>query len=163
MKCEESFITIKLIWHNYLIFSLGNYVIKLCTETGLRAGLVISSTCRLQGSMSIVVGPGGTSQQLLLPVVHWCSSGAAGIQRIRRVFSNCGWTHSEALAPFFHRFSRSSMQILVDSQTVIIVAARAKVAYLHAGSSSGTLDRIGVTVAPSSCKCMVMTLAHQPL
>ena len=31
MRCEESFITIKLIWHNYLALSLDNYVHKtLC-------------------------------------------------------------------------------------------------------------------------------------
>ena len=35
MGCEESFITMKLIWHSYLIPSLDNYTIKLCTETSL--------------------------------------------------------------------------------------------------------------------------------
>ena len=35
MGCEESFITMKLIWHSYLVPSLDNYTIKLCTETSL--------------------------------------------------------------------------------------------------------------------------------
>ena len=33
--CEESFITIKHIWHSYLVLSLDNCTIKLCTETDL--------------------------------------------------------------------------------------------------------------------------------
>ena len=36
MGCEESFITIKPIWHSYLIPSLNNYAHKTPTETGLR-------------------------------------------------------------------------------------------------------------------------------
>ena len=35
MRCEESFITIKLIWHDYLMSSLGNCAMKLYAETGL--------------------------------------------------------------------------------------------------------------------------------
>ena len=35
MGCEENFITITLIWHNYLVSNLVNYAMKLCTETGL--------------------------------------------------------------------------------------------------------------------------------
>ena len=36
MKCEESFITMKLIWHGYLVLSLGICVYESPTETGLR-------------------------------------------------------------------------------------------------------------------------------
>ena len=36
MECEENFITMKLIWHNYLVFSLGNCVHKTPTETDLK-------------------------------------------------------------------------------------------------------------------------------
>jgi len=32
----------KLIWHSYLVYSLGNSVMKLCIETGLRAGTIIN-------------------------------------------------------------------------------------------------------------------------
>jgi len=32
---ERSFIPMKLIWHDYLIYNLGNSVMKLCIETGL--------------------------------------------------------------------------------------------------------------------------------
>ena len=35
MKCEESFITMKLIWHGYLVLSLAICVHKIPTETGL--------------------------------------------------------------------------------------------------------------------------------
>ena len=36
--CEENFITMKLIWHNYLLVSsLDNCATKLCTETDLNA------------------------------------------------------------------------------------------------------------------------------
>jgi len=35
MGCEESFITIKLIWYGYLVYSLGIYVHKTSTETDL--------------------------------------------------------------------------------------------------------------------------------
>ena len=35
MGCEESFITIKLIWHGYLVSSLGICVHETPTETGL--------------------------------------------------------------------------------------------------------------------------------
>jgi len=34
IRCERSFISIKLIWFAYLVFGLGNRVIKLCIETG---------------------------------------------------------------------------------------------------------------------------------
>ena len=36
MGCEGSFIPIKLIRLAYLVFGLGNRVMKLCIETGLR-------------------------------------------------------------------------------------------------------------------------------
>ena len=36
IKYEENFITIKSIWHSYLVFSLDNCGMKLCTETGLK-------------------------------------------------------------------------------------------------------------------------------
>jgi len=36
MGCKESFITMKLIWHGYLIPSLGIYVHETHTETDLR-------------------------------------------------------------------------------------------------------------------------------
>ena len=35
MGCEESFITMKFIWHDYLVFSLGICVHKTTTKTGL--------------------------------------------------------------------------------------------------------------------------------
>ena len=35
MRCDESFITMKLIWHSYLILSLGNCAYKIPTETDL--------------------------------------------------------------------------------------------------------------------------------
>ena len=35
MECEESFITIKLIWHSYLVLSLDNGVHKTSTDTDL--------------------------------------------------------------------------------------------------------------------------------
>jgi len=35
MECEESFITMKLIWHSYLVLSLGNCAYETPTETGL--------------------------------------------------------------------------------------------------------------------------------
>ena len=35
MGCEESFITMKLIWHSYLVPSLGICVHETPTETGL--------------------------------------------------------------------------------------------------------------------------------
>ena len=36
MECEESFITMKLIWHGYLVSSLGICAHETSTETGLR-------------------------------------------------------------------------------------------------------------------------------
>ena len=38
MGCEESFITMKSIWHSYLVLSLGNCVHETLTETGLMYG-----------------------------------------------------------------------------------------------------------------------------
>ena len=35
MRYEKSFITIKLIWHSYLVFSLSNCVHKTPIESGL--------------------------------------------------------------------------------------------------------------------------------
>jgi hypothetical protein len=36
MGCEESSITMKLHWHGYLVFSLGNCAYETCSETSLR-------------------------------------------------------------------------------------------------------------------------------
>ena len=38
MECEESFITMKSIWHSYLVLSLGNCVHETLTETDLMYG-----------------------------------------------------------------------------------------------------------------------------
>ena len=35
MKCDESFITIKVIWHSYLVLNLINCVYEILTETEL--------------------------------------------------------------------------------------------------------------------------------
>ena len=35
MRCEKNFITIKSIWHNYLVLSLNNCAYEISTETGL--------------------------------------------------------------------------------------------------------------------------------
>jgi len=35
MECEESFITMKLIWHSYLVLNLNICVHKTPTETNL--------------------------------------------------------------------------------------------------------------------------------
>jgi len=35
MGCEESFITMKLIWHSYLVLSLNKCAHKISTVTGL--------------------------------------------------------------------------------------------------------------------------------
>ena len=35
LGCEESFITIKLIWHNYLVLNLRNCARETPTKTGL--------------------------------------------------------------------------------------------------------------------------------
>ena len=37
MGCEESFITIKLIWHSFLVLSLDNCIHETPIETGLSA------------------------------------------------------------------------------------------------------------------------------
>ena len=37
MGCEESFITMKLIWYGYLIFNLGFCAYKTPIEIGLRS------------------------------------------------------------------------------------------------------------------------------
>ena len=39
MECEESFITMKLIWYSYLVFSLGSCAYETPTDTGLSARL----------------------------------------------------------------------------------------------------------------------------
>ena len=41
MRCEESFITIKLICHNYLIFSLDNCDYKIFTDIDITPGQTI--------------------------------------------------------------------------------------------------------------------------
>ena len=57
MGCEENFITIKLIWHSYLIFSLDNCVYKTPTETGLmRIQLMMLVDVIYRGKSCIVVG-----------------------------------------------------------------------------------------------------------
>ena len=57
MGCEESFISIKHIWHSYLIPSLSNYAMKLHTETGLpRIQLMILVDVIYRGKSCIVVG-----------------------------------------------------------------------------------------------------------
>jgi hypothetical protein len=35
MRCEESFIIMKLHWHSYLLFNIDNCAYETCTETGL--------------------------------------------------------------------------------------------------------------------------------
>ena len=47
MGCEESFITIKLIWSGYLVFSLGICVHKTLTETGLTITFTIPPHVRV--------------------------------------------------------------------------------------------------------------------
>ena len=37
MKCEESFITMKLIWHGYLVPNLGICAYETPTETSLKS------------------------------------------------------------------------------------------------------------------------------
>jgi hypothetical protein len=49
--CERSFITMKLLWHSYLVLSLGTGAMKLCTETGLmlvcRSSHKYNSHCKI--------------------------------------------------------------------------------------------------------------------
>ena len=40
MKCEENFITMKLIWHSYILSSLSSCAYETSTETGLISCLV---------------------------------------------------------------------------------------------------------------------------
>ena len=47
MGCEESFITMKPIWHDYLVLSLGNCVHETLTETGLIMYTYIDAVVRL--------------------------------------------------------------------------------------------------------------------
>jgi hypothetical protein len=35
MRCGKSFIPMKLYWHSYLVFSLGNCIYDICIETSL--------------------------------------------------------------------------------------------------------------------------------
>ena len=44
MGCEESFITIKLIWHGYLVPSLDICVHKTSTKTGLTTWATTTTT-----------------------------------------------------------------------------------------------------------------------
>jgi len=37
MGCEKNSILIKFSWHSYLILSLSDYAMNLCTQSGLRA------------------------------------------------------------------------------------------------------------------------------
>ena len=46
MGCEMSFITIKFICHNYLVFRLNNCAMKLCTETHFR-------TCKTNAGQAV--------------------------------------------------------------------------------------------------------------
>ena len=41
MGCEESFITVTLIWHDYLVLSLNIYIHKTFTATGLMGHLLV--------------------------------------------------------------------------------------------------------------------------
>ena len=41
MGCEESFITMKLIWHSYLIFNLDNCAYKIFAEINITPGQTI--------------------------------------------------------------------------------------------------------------------------
>ena len=50
MGCEESFITMKFIWHSYLVPSLGNCAHETPTETGLS---VTSDEIDVEGEESI--------------------------------------------------------------------------------------------------------------
>ena len=54
MRCEESFITIKHIWHSYLVLSLGNYAYETPTETGLNRAA--DTTCMRRDRCGIL-GP----------------------------------------------------------------------------------------------------------
>ena len=57
MGCEENFITIKLIWHSYLILSLDNCANKTPTETGLmRIQLIMLVDVIYRGKSCIVIG-----------------------------------------------------------------------------------------------------------
>ena len=47
MRCEESFITIKHIWHDYLIFNLNICVHKTPTQTDLTT---TEHACAAQGN-----------------------------------------------------------------------------------------------------------------
>jgi hypothetical protein len=40
MGCEESFTTMKLHWHSYLVFSLDSCAHEACTETGIRSNRI---------------------------------------------------------------------------------------------------------------------------
>jgi len=51
--CEETFITIKLIWHSYLVLSLGNYANKTLNETGLTSSK--TGACNLIRPFSVGV------------------------------------------------------------------------------------------------------------
>jgi len=44
MGCDESFITMKLMWHIYLVLSLGNIVHETSTKTGLTRHKVVSAS-----------------------------------------------------------------------------------------------------------------------
>ena len=71
MRCEKSFITIKLIWHGYLVHSLSICAHKIPTETGLSAQWVMHARLCL-----IITLPRFISSQSLLSVVllHECNS-----------------------------------------------------------------------------------------
>ena len=47
MRCEKSFITMKLIWYGYLVLSLGNCVHETLTEIGLNDLFSEADACRL--------------------------------------------------------------------------------------------------------------------
>jgi len=53
MGCEESFITKKLIWHGYLVPSLGICFHKTPTETGLILPFRVSEAIHQTGTVVI--------------------------------------------------------------------------------------------------------------
>ena len=64
MRCEKSFVTIKFIWHGYLVSSLSICAHKIPTETGLSAQWIMHARLCL-----IITLPHFISSQSLLSVV----------------------------------------------------------------------------------------------
>jgi len=57
IRWERNFISIKLLWLGYLVYSLGNCVMKLCIDTGLISASI-------------------DAQQMYACMVHWLGCGA---------------------------------------------------------------------------------------